>query len=301
MVNPPGLTNHVAVVQVDHDVTARAQPERAAGVHRRHHHRPAVSRRPAGPLVRQAGGVRLATGPGDRARPRSEAGDPAPSPCAHPAPAAYWCGSTSPTTAPTTRRCTIGLAVESAVVHAGHPWIEQIDEPWGSPFSPTAAEHGDRGRPPADRAAGGPLGNRRAGAGTRSTTVGTIGGPPDLLQASATVPAGATRGARLRIRASPPAAGTDDGGERAAHGAVRRLPDHGRRRRGGAGRLHRRCGTPACAALFTPGNDEFSGMPAGAAHRQRRAPHAVLVGGDGRALVPPRQPGQRARAAPTTR
>ena len=41
-----------------------AQPERPAGVHRRHHHRPVVSRRPAGPVLRDGGGVRLAAGPG---------------------------------------------------------------------------------------------------------------------------------------------------------------------------------------------------------------------------------------------
>jgi hypothetical protein len=252
MVNPPGLTNHVAVVQVDHDVTA----VRSLNV-------PPVSTGDTitgqlyldGRLARSYGSPVECVWRPDRVTRSTTIGT--------------WTISTVTVCPPgaggvLTRidihnngaddaGVELGLAVESAVVHAGHPWIAQIDEPWGNPFSPTA---------PNSVTVDGPV--RIGQPNDRSATAvqglhalegdWTLGGPAHQLQASATIPAGQTRSVAYGY-AIASARDTDDGGAAAALADFRAMVTDVE----AALAASTAAWNTGLGALFTPGDDEFSG------------------------------------------
>ena len=251
MVNPPGLTNHVAVVQVDHDVTAV-----------RSLNAPPVSTGDTitgqlyldGRLARSYGSPVECVWRPDRVTRSTTIGN--------------WTISTVTVCPPGAggvlvrievrndgghdARVELGLTVESAVVHAGHPWIEQIDEPWGSPFAPTAANsvtvdgHLRIGQPDDHSAT--------AVQGLHAVDDWEIGGPAHLLQAIATIPAGETRSLAYGYVVAS-ARDSDDGGAASARADFRAM----------VGDVDATLAASTdtwnagLTALFTPGNDEFSG------------------------------------------
>ncbi|HET8591192.1 MAG TPA: hypothetical protein VFM01_16265, partial [Nakamurella sp.] len=190
MVNPPGLTNHLAVVQVDHDVVA----VRSLNV-------PPVSTGDTvtgqlfldGRLARSFGAAVECTWRPDQVR-RSTVIDgwrvDTVTACP-PGAAAVVVRIDITNLADRDRDVTMGLRIESAVTHAGHPWVGQIEQPWASPFSPTADNRIEFD------------GARRIGTavdGSASAVQGlvpvtgdwTVGGAPGMLEARGSVSAGGT-------------------------------------------------------------------------------------------------------------
>ncbi|MGI8417364.1 MAG: hypothetical protein ACR2P2_14410, partial [Nakamurella sp.] len=163
------------------------------------------------------------------------------------------------------RPLAIGLAVSSTVVHAGHPWVEQIDEPWSDPFPPAkpntvTADGALRIGVPEDRSATAVQGLVGLDDGWR------IGGPVGMLEATAQVTAGATKRLAYGYLIAS-GRGTPDGGEALARSAFQRVCGSA----DGVGSVGSadvvdaviRAATDqwnnSLQALFTPGNDEFSG------------------------------------------
>ena len=252
MINPPGLTNHLAVVQVDHDVTA----VRSLNV-------PPVSTGDTvtgqlfldGRLARSFGtAVDCVWRPDRVVRTTEIAGWRIHTVTACPPDASGVLVRIDVTNLGSDdRRVAIGLAIDSAVVHAGHGWVEQIDEPWGSPFSPTR---------PNTVEADGALRVAAPEDGSATAVQGLVGvhgdwefdGPVGLVQATGSVPAGETRTlAYGYVIAS--GRGTDDRGESAARGMFADLTGDV----DGALDAATAQWNASLAAIFTPGNDEFSG------------------------------------------
>jgi hypothetical protein len=126
MVNPPGLTNHVAVVQVDHDVVA----VRSLNV-------PPVSTGDTvtgqlfldGRLARSFGAAVECTWRPDQVRRRTviDGWRVDTVTACPPGATAVVVRIDITNLADRDRDVTMGLRIESAVTHAGHPWVEQIE------------------------------------------------------------------------------------------------------------------------------------------------------------------------------
>jgi hypothetical protein len=252
MVNPPGLTNHLAVVQVDHDVVAL----RSLSV-------PPVSTGDTvtgqlfldGRLARSFGAAVECTWRPDQVRRRTVIDSwriDTVTACPPGASAAVVRIEVT-NLAGHDRAVTIGLRIESTVTHAGHPWVEQLEQPWDSPFPPSAANRVD-----ADgglRIGTAPDGSASAVQGLVATAGGwDLGGTTEMIEARGTVSAGGTSilGYAYAIASGR---GTDDGGRRRARDAFDSVTaDTDAAIDAAAAQWN-----TSLAALFTPGNEEFSG------------------------------------------
>jgi hypothetical protein len=252
MVNPPGLTNHVAVVQVDHDVVA----VRSLNV-------PPVSTGDTvtgqlfldGRLARSYGAAVECTWRPDQVR-RSTVIDgwriDTVTACP-PGAAGVVVRIDVTNQAGHDRSVTVGLRIESAVTHAGHPWVEQIEQPWASPFSPTADN-----RIESDGAC-------RIGTavdGSASAVQGlvpvagrwVIGGAPTMLEARGSVPAGGTGTVAFGYAIASGRDTADAGRQRARDAFDRVTADVDAALAAATEQWN-----TGLAAMFTPGNGEFSG------------------------------------------
>lgn len=255
MINPPGLTNHLAVVQVDHDVIA----VRSLNV-------PPVSTGDCvtgqlflnGRLGRSYGMPVECVWRPDRVQRSTEIDGwriDTVTVCP-PGESGVVVRIDVTNLAADNRPVTIGLAVASAVVHAGHPWVEQIDEPWSDPFPPSrpntvAVDGALRIGVPEDRSATALQGLVGLDDGWR------VGGPVGLLEATTQVTAGATKSLAYGYLIAS-GRETSDAGESLARTAFDRVA-------GSSGAVSAAIDAAtdqwnsSLQALFTPGNDEFSG------------------------------------------
>jgi hypothetical protein len=252
MVNPPGLTNHVAVVQVDHDVVA----VRSLNV-------PPVSTGDTvtgqlfldDRLARSFGAAVECTWRPDQVRRRTviDGWRVDTVTACPPGATAVVVRIDITNLADRDRDVTMGLRIESAVTHAGHPWVEQIEQPWASPFSPTADNRIEFD------------GARRIGTavdGSASAVQGlvpvagrwVIGGAPGMIEARGSVSAGGT-GTVAFGYAIASGRDTADGGRQRARDVFDRVTADVDAALAAATEQW----NASLAAVFTPGNDEFSG------------------------------------------
>jgi hypothetical protein len=251
MTNPPGLTNYLAVVQVDHDVTA----VRALNV-------PPVSTGDTltaqtfvnGRLARSHGSRTRCRWRPDRVERDTEIdgyristvtvvppGEPA---------VLVHVRTTNATAA--RRAATVGLRLASAVTQSDRPWIAHIDGPSAHPFSPTAENtlHREGSRcygQPADRSA-------TSVQGIAADSRWTVGGRPDLLEA--TVELDPEESADLYYcYAIASGEHTDDGGKDVADRVFERVT----RNPNAVVAAAEQAWNSSLSAMFTPGNSQFSG------------------------------------------
>jgi hypothetical protein len=252
MINPPGLTNHLAVVQVDHDVVA----VRSLNV-------PPVSTGDTvtgklflnGRLAQSYGSPVECVWRPDRVLRRTEIDGwriETITVCP-PAESAVLVRIAVTNTAADSRDVELALGVESAVVHAGHPWVEQIDEPWSDPYSPSR---------PNSLVVDGPLRIGKPDDGSATAVQGlvplsgdwSIDGTPGLLRAGTQVAAGDTVALGYGYTTAS-GRETADAGEALARSAFDRITADV----DGCVAAAEEQWNTSLAALFTPGNDEFSG------------------------------------------
>jgi hypothetical protein len=251
MVNPPGLTNFLAVVQVDHDVTA----VRALNV-------PPVSTGDTltaqtfvnGRLARSHGGRTRCRWRPDRVERDTEVdgyriGTVTVVPPGEPAVLVRI--RTTNTTA-VRREVTVGLGIASAVTRSDRPWIGDIDEPPTHPFSPSAANtlyrQGSRcyGRPA--------NGSACSVQGVAADDRWTVGGGADLIEA--TIELDPAESADLYYCYTIVSGElTDDGGKARADSVFERVTGDADAVVAAA----EQSWNTSLSAMFTPGNPEFSG------------------------------------------
>lgn len=259
MINPPGLTNHLAVVQVDHDVTA----VRSLNV-------PPVSTGDTitgqlyleGRLARSYGEpVHCQWRPDRVLRELTAAGCTVRTDTFCPPGEAGVLQRIRITNQQGPRKLEVALVLDSAVVHAGGGWTEPITQAWSSPLAPSAANTLLRdgelllGTPPDGSAVSAqwlvPAAGLPAAASALDTGVDNLVGYQLELAAGGT----AELWYGYAVAANSGAGGDGTDGKALLRATFDRLMADPER----ASRASTAAWNHELAAMFTPGNDEFSG------------------------------------------
>ncbi|NNG34771.1 hypothetical protein [Nakamurella aerolata] len=255
MINPPGLTNHLAVVQVDHDITA----VRSLNV-------PPVSTGDTitgqlyldGRLARSYGEpVRCQWRPDRVLRELSAGGCTVQTDTFCPPSEAAVLQRIRVTNHQGRRDVEVALSLDSAVVHAGGGWTEPITKAWSSPLAPSAGNILTRDGvlllgTPADGSAVSAqwLVTDAAGASPLTAEVPSMTGYRLQLEQGET----AELWYGYAIATNRDSAGQSDGKALVRATFERLMTDPA-----GASRASTDTWNRELAAMFTPDNDEFSG------------------------------------------